>query len=50
MKKVFMLLAVTAFFSTTVISCGETKEEEKTENADGGDDHADEDGHEDHEH
>lgn len=49
MKKVFMLLAVAAFFSTTAISCGEAKEEEKTENAEGGDS-AEEEGHEDHAH
>lgn len=37
MKKVFMLLAVAAFFSTSVVSCSEEKAEDKTENPEGGD-------------
>ena len=48
MKKVFMLLAVAAFFSTSVVSCAEeAKEGEATENAEGGEA---EEGHEDHAH
>jgi hypothetical protein len=49
MKKVFMLLAVAAFFSTSVVSCGEEKKEEGTENAEGGDAHGEE-GHDEHAH
>lgn len=49
MKKVFMLLAVAAFFSTSVVSCSEEKTEEKTETPADGDGHAEE-GHEDHAH
>ncbi len=37
MKKVFMVLAVAAFVSSSVVSCSGEKEEEKTENAKGGD-------------
>ena len=49
MKKVFMMIAVAAFFSMSATSCaGEEKAEEGTENAEGGDhaegDHA-EDAH-----
>lgn len=33
MKKFWMMLAVAGLFSATVVSCGEKKEEEKTEAA-----------------